>query len=521
MKKIYFIPFMITIFLFSSRCTFSPELNSSKQYTGIFSLVSSYFSKLSDALIGVSGTLLYEDGTPISNATLNINLINFYNLSKVAMDSNTTTDVSGNFSFNSNLGRYSIQVFSSNGTDLGSFEINITSLLVAPEVSYSGTKFKVVGLSVKPISNSDCLSGSSICGFIAGTSSSSGRFFVFGSASDSSTSSSSPVIYETLDGVNFTKNKITMGSCIPSSSSISNTECRITSVAFDGSKYFVMGVKSRCVSNLCTTSTTYAGTGSSLSNIVINDSNIPNPGSGGPIQNSVYVNGVFHYISFSGGTNSIISTSDGVTFTTYPTSGTGTTALQSNCDSPYIGENGYPFCGFRSYYNGGWTATTTSIQNSIPAANLNFMRGSFNKGIYQILTSDSANTTSYIYNGNGSLIPGGTFSTSSTPNFSGEGSLSNLFSTSTYIFGFLTSFTTTSNPPILNSISIVRSSDNGITYTLSGITLPTPITFPMGFGFTNSYIFLAGYTKDSSTNITKSYLFRSTDGTIWSTVILP
>jgi hypothetical protein len=72
----------------------------------------------------------------------------------------------------------------------------------------------------------------------------------------------------------------------------------------------------------------------------------------------------------------------------------------------------------------------------------------------------------------------------------------------------------------LNSLKILRSSNSGTSYTSSSITLPVTNSYPMGFGSTGSYLFMAGYTKDSS-NVTKSFLFRSTDGTTWSMVTLP
>ena len=516
--KIIFIIGIILFFL--NNCGISNNLSPNKQYNGLLSFISTYANSVNNAQIQVTGTLVAEDGTtPISNASLYINYT-FFNLSsKTLVDSKITTDTSGNFSMNLNIGKFTITVISSSGESLGYFTVDITSSTSTPTVQNSG-KFGVINLVVKPISTSTCSSGASLCGFITGSSSSSGKFFVFGSSSELNSTSNTPVIYETSDGTTFTKNKVTLGTCVSSYNTSSSTECRITAVGYDGSNYFVMGVKSTCIANTsCTTSNTYAGIGSSLGSITISDVSAPTIFSDS-LQNYVYANGVFHYISFSSTGTFIYSTSNGSSFTSFQLSSSGTSPLQTSCQNIYIGENGYPFCGFKYYYNGTWTATTTSVTNSIPSATLSNLRGSYSKGFYQILTYDTSALTSGIYNTSGSLIPSGNFSSNSTSKFSGAGSLTPLFSTTNYMFGFTASFTTTVNPPTLNSIGIVRSSDSGATYTSSSITLPVTITYPMGFGSTNSYIFLAGYVKES-TNVTKSYLFRSADGITWTTVTLP
>ena len=513
--KILFIIGIILFFL--NNCGISNNLSPNKQYNGLLSFISTYANSVNNAQIQVTGTLVAEDGTtPISNASLYINYT-FFNLSsKTLVDSKVTTDTYGNFSMNLNIGKFTITVLSSSGESLGYFTVDITSSTGTPTVQNSG-KFGVTNLVSKIIK---C--GASLCGFITGASSSLGKFFVFGSTSEYNTTTPASVIYETSDGITFTKNLIPLIGCVPSKSISSNTECRITSVGYDGSNYFVMGVKSTCIPNAsCTTSNTYAGIGSSLESIIIKDVNAPTIFNDS-LQNYVYANGVFHYISSSSSGTTIYSSSNGTIFTNFSISTTGSSPLQTSCQNLYIGENGYPFCGFKYYYNGSWTATTTSVTNSIPSATLSNLRGSYNKGFYQILTFDNSALTSGIYNTSGSLIPGGNFSSNSTLKFSGTGSLTPLYSTSSYMGGGLANITagSSSTPPVLNSISIVRSSDNGATYTSSGITLPVTITYPMGFGSTNSYMFLAGYVKESST-ITKSYLFRSADGITWTTVTLP
>jgi hypothetical protein len=514
--------FIGIVLSFLTTCNITGSLDSSKKFGGLLSFITTYTSLFDNALLELTGTLVAEDGvTPISNGTLVINYQLLNVSSKAKMDSNVTTDSSGNFKMNLNVGKFTITVFSSSGENLGYFTVTITSSTGTPNVEKNG-RFGVNNLAIKPISTSTCSNGASLCGFITGASSGSGKFFVFGSSSESNTSSNTPVIYETSDGVTFTKNKVTLGSCVPSNSTSSNTECRITSVGYDGSTYFVMGVKSTCIANSsCNTSNTYAGKGSSLGSITINEVTAPtifNDSS----QNYVYANGVFHYISFSSAPNIIYSSSNGTSFTNSQLPTSGTSPLQTSCQNLYIGESGYPFCGFRYYYDGSWKATTTSVSNSISAATLSNFRGSYNKAFYQILTFDTSTLTSGIYNTSGSLIPGGNFSSNSSSKFNGTGSMTPLFSTTNYIFGFLANITagSPSTPSVLNSIGIVRSSDNGATYTSSGITLPVTITYPMGFGSTNSYIFLAGYVRESN-NVTRSYLFRSADGTTWTTVTLP
>jgi hypothetical protein len=507
-----------------STCNITGSLDSNKRFGGFLSFFVTYSSLFNDALLELSGTLVGEDGsTPLSNGTLIINYQLLNVTSKAQMDSQVKTDSLGNFKMNLNIGKFKITVFTSTGENLGYFTINISSASETPKILEKNGKFGVINLVVRPISQS-CSSDTSLCGFITGSSSSFGKFFVFGSYNDSSNKTTYPVVYETTDGLNFTKNKITLGTCVPSPSSNQssiNTECRITAVANDGTRYFIMGVKSTCISNSCTSSTIYAGTGTSLESLSVNEvtglitNNDPN-------QNYVYANGVFHFISFSNGT-SINSSTNGSSFTSFSVPTTGSSTLQNTCQNLYIGENGLPFCGLKYFYNGTWTATTTSVTNSVPASYINFnLRASYNKGLYQILTFDSSTLTSSSFNGNGSLIPNSEFSTDSTPRFSEVGSSTLFFSTNNYIFGFLANITagTSTSPPTLNSIKIVRSLNSGASYSSSSITLPVKITYPMGFGSTNSHLFLAGYTRDSS-NVTKSYLFRSTDGITWSTVILP
>jgi len=500
-----------------SACNITGSLESNKKYGGLLSILASYTSLFSNALLELTGTLVGEDGsTPISNGTLVINYQLSNVTSKAQMDSQVTTDSLGNFRMNLNIGKFTVTVFSSTGENLGYFTVDITSSTGTPTVQNSG-KFGVTNLVIKPVSLS-CSSGTSLCGFITGASSNSGKFFVFGSYNDSSNKTNYPVIYETSDGLNFTKTKITLGNCVPSYSTTSSTECRITSVAYDGSKYFIMGVKSTCASNSCTSSTVYAGTGSSLGSLPINVVSAPSVLNDSQ-QNYVYANGAFHYIY---GTT-IYTSTNGSSFSSFTVATTGQTSIQNTCQNLYIGESGYPFCGLKYYYNERWTATTTGVVNAIPATYINTnLRASYNKGLYQILTYNTSTLTSSLFNGTGSLIPNSSLSTDLNFRFSEVGSLTPLFSTTNYIFGFLFNITTgtSSSPPTLNSLKILRSSNSGTSYTSSSITLPVTNSYPMGFGSTGSYLFMAGYTKDSS-NVTKSFLFRSTDGTTWSTVTLP
>ena len=501
-----------------SACNITGSLESNKKYGGLLSILASYTSLFSNALLELTGTLVGEDGsTPISSGTLVINYQLSNVTSKAQMDSQVTTDSLGNFRMNLNIGKFTVTVFSSTGENLGYFTVDITSSTGTPTVQNSG-KFSVTNLVVKPVSLS-CSSGTSLCGFITGASSNSGKFFVFGSYNDPSNKTNYPVIYETSDGLNFTKTKITLGSCVPSYSTTSNTECRITSVAYDGSKYFIMGVKSTCASNSCTSSTVYAGTGSSLGSLPINEVSAPSVFNDS-LQNYVYANGAFHYIY---GTT-IYTSTNGSSFSSFTVATTGPTSLQNTCQNLYIGESGYPFCGLKYYYNGTWTATTTDVENAIPTSYINNnLRASYNKRLYQILIYNTSTLTSSMFNGTGSLIPNNSsLSTESTFRFSEVGSSTPFFSTTNYIFGFLANITTgtSTSPPTLNSLKILQSSNSGTSYTSSSITLPVTITYPMGFGSTGSYLFMAGYTRDSS-NVTKSYLFRSTDGTTWSTVTLP
>lgn len=510
-----------TLLLTLSACSITGSLDSNKKYGGLLSFLASYSSLFNNALLELTGTLVGEDGsTPISSGTLVINYQLSNVTSKAQMDSQVTTDSLGNFRMNLNIGKFTVTVFSSTGENLGYFTVNITSSSETPTISEKNGKFGVTNLVVKPVSQS--CSGTSLCGFITGASSSSGKFFVFGSYNDPSNKTNYPVIYETSDGLNFTKTKITLGSCVPSYSTTSNTECRITAVANDGSKYFIMGVKSTCVSNSCTSSTLYAGTGSSLGSLPINEISAPSVFNDSQ-QNYVYANGAFHYISYTNGTT-INTSTNGSSFSSFTVATTGPTSLQNTCQNLYIGESGFPFCGLKYYYNGtSWTATTTGVENAIPTSYINTnLRASYNKGLYQILTFDTSTLTSSLFNGTGSLIPNSSLNTDSTFRFSEVGSSTPLFSTTNYIFGFLANITagTSTSPPSLNSLKIIRSSNSGTSYSSSSITLPVTITYPMGFGSTNSHLFLAGYTRDSS-NVTKSYLFRSTDGITWSTVTLP
>ena len=262
---------------FLTTCNITGSVDSTKRFGGLLSFITSYTSLFDNALLELTGTLVAEDGvTPISNGTLVINYQLLNVSSKAQMDSKVTTDSSGYFKMNLNVGKFTITVFSSSGENLGYFTLTITSSTDTPNVEKNG-RFGVNNLAVKPItSTSTCSGGTSLCGFITGASSGSDKFFVFGSSSEVNSSSNTPVIYETSDGITFTKNKVTLGSCVSSFSTSSSTECRITSVGYDGSTYFVMGVKSTCIANSsCTTSNTYAGKGTSLGSITINEVTAP------------------------------------------------------------------------------------------------------------------------------------------------------------------------------------------------------------------------------------------------------
>jgi hypothetical protein len=70
------------------------------------------------------------------------------------------------------------------------------------------------------------------------------------------------------------------------------------------------------------------------------------------------------------------------------------------------------------------------------------------------------------------------------------------------------------------TISLVRSSDSGASYSLSSPTFPAVINNPSGLGSIGNNFFFAGQNQLTS-NFSKSYLFKTTDGITWTTVTLP
>lgn len=505
----------IVLFL-SLKCGISGNLNPNKQFNGLFSYLASSSYKQNFAFIQITGTLVGEDGaTPLSNASLLINYNLFGQVTKAPMDTKVTTDASGNFSMNLNIGNFTIRVFSPTGEELGNFTLNVTSDSIPPTPSNLSGKFGVINITVKPINSFDNSCGS-ICGYIAGVSNSLDRMFVYGMEKNN------PVIYESLDGETFSKSYVKLGDCVSSYSSSPPIDCKISAIGYENGIYVVLGVKSSCSPNSpCNVLATYFGKGPSLSTISINLINSPatNINFG---RTFIFSNGYLSYITI-GNPSTIHYTTDGNTFNSLPLT---TNALATNtsdiaksiCNDLFYGEDNLAFCGLKAFQDGiTWKENTAIINTPTTDAELNYV-GSYNKGTYQIVSYKSSTKTSKIYSTIGSLSGNGNFTLFET-GFSTSSFLTPIFSNNLYLFslGFVYSFTG-SIPSA--TISVVRSSDSGASYSLLTPTFPAVINNPTGLGSIGNNFFFAGQNQSTST-FSKSYLFKTKDGVSWTTVALP
>jgi hypothetical protein len=512
-SKRLFIIGIITLFL--SNCGITNNLSPSKQYSGLFSYLATYSYNQNNSFIQLTGTLTGEDGsTPLSGGILYINFNLFSNLSKSAMDTRVNTDSSGNFSMNLNIGNFTVQVYNSSNEYLGSFTMDITSNSIPPTPKING-KFGLINLIVKPINPFENSCGS-ICGYIAGVSNSLDRLFVYGMEKNN------PVIYETLDGETFSKSYVKLGDCVSSYNSSPPIDCKISAIAYENGIYVVVGVKASCTINSpCNILATYYGMGPSLSTISINSINSPatNINFG---RTFIFSNGYLSYITF-GNPSTIHYTNDGNTFNSLPLS---TNALATNpsdiaksvCNDLFYGENNLAFCGLKARQDGNtWLANTAIINTPTTDPELNYV-GSYNKGNYQIVSYKSSTKTSKIYSTDGSLAGNGNFTLFET-GFSTSSFLTPIFSTNLYLFSL--GFVYRNTGSITNAtISLVRSSDSGASYSLSSPTFPAVINNPSGLGSIGNNFFFAGQNQLTS-NFSKSYLFKTTDGVTWTTVTLP
>ena len=503
------------ILLFSLNCGISNNLSPTKQYSGLFSYLATYSYNQNYSFIQLTGTLTGEDGsTPLSGGILYITYNLFSNLSKSAMDTRVNTDSSGNFSMNLNIGNFTVQVYNSSNEYLGSFTMDITSNSIPPTPKING-KFGLINMIVKPVNPFENSCGS-ICGYIAGVSNSLDRMFVYGMEKNN------PVIYETLDGETFSKSYVKLGDCVSSYNSTPPIDCKISAVGYENGIYVVIGVKASCSPNSpCNVLATYFGKGPSLSTISINLINSPatNINFG---RTFIFSNGYLSYITI-GNPSTIHYTTDGNTFNSLPLT---TNALATNtsdiaksiCNDLFYGEDNLAFCGLKAFQDGiTWKENTAIINTPTTDAELNYV-GSYNRGTYQIVSYKSSTKTSKIYSTNGSLAGNGNFTLFET-GFSTSSFLTPIFSNNLYLFslGFVYSFTG-SIPSA--TISVVRSSDSGASYSLLTPTFPAVINNPSGLGSIGNNFFFAGQNQSTSTS-SKSYLFKTTDGVSWTTVALP
>ena len=132
------------------------------------------------ATVEVSGIAKDSSGNIISNGTVSVSESNSSSMkSRATVTTTTTTDGSGNFTVYLKVAKFKITVKNSGGTEIGSFELNITS---TTEANISPTN--VIGLTVtltsaKPVNgDTDLLAG--------GLSSVSGTIYIAGYSMNSS-----------------------------------------------------------------------------------------------------------------------------------------------------------------------------------------------------------------------------------------------------------------------------------------------------------------------------------------------
>jgi hypothetical protein len=344
--------------------------------------------------------------------------------------------------------------------------------------------------------------------------SSSGLMFIFLGAFGSGDGT----LYSSGDGTNFVKKTIKLPNCSPTSSNSGATTCNIVGIEFQAGTYTLIGQKQVSVfgssGETITERKFYFGQGSDLATLTlaeITDSNISTASTQrfDTIKTAVSGSTVFFGIEgVNGGANGkVCFTTNGSSWACQVnTSGSATYALEDLNGTLMYG------AGFR--WNGSSFTNTTNTFNPF--------KSSFIGGRTHF---DFGNNLAYTVTDPSLWTNGTTFTNSTESGFTSGFKNTNFFSLngkpSIYIkVNCGTNCNSTPN-------SLVQSSDNGVTYTVSGTassTVPDYSFFSLGNALVfNGKVFAIGDITPSSTNSNnrRYVVMVSSDGLSFSQVTMP
>lgn len=321
-------------------------------------------------------------------------------------------------------------------------------------------------------------------------------------------SSTPPIIWVSTNGSDFTKYSVKIGDCVGSNTSTGNTGCRATLVGYENGSYMILGQKFTNAPGSQTTDAQYYGTGTDLNTITLATTNI-GIYTANLSSNFIYLSGKSH-IAINGTTgNALLSTSDGVTWSTL---------ANQNCTSLYRADNGNPTCGLVKTFNGTSWVNAGTITGG-PSSNSGNFGAVYLDSAYRAWNNNSG--TLSIYKSTAGTITGGiTFPAGADGNLNLSGITNNppkleKISTGVYLI-FASNY--------INNVftySAVRSTDGTNWSTITPI-FPTDLGTIAGiYGYTTlGDKFYAVFSFKVGT-MQSQYLLSSTDGITWTKVTLP
>ena len=320
-------------------------------------------------------------------------------------------------------------------------------------------------------------------------------------------SSTAPILWVSTNGSDFTKYSVKLGDCVGAYTSTGNSGCKAALVGYDNGSYMIFGQKVTFSTGSQTTDAQYYGTGTDLNTITLATTN-----TGTYTMNSgssfLYSGGKSHFSINSSAGNALLTTSDGVTWTT----NTG-----FSCNSFYVADNGNPGCGLSKTFNGTSWVNAGTITGGL----------SFNSWNYSAVYMDNAyrawnnnNGTLSIYKSTSGTLTGGiTFpiNADGTVNTGINAQPNSLIKTSTGIYLLIAGIWNNN----VFTLSATRSTDGTNWSTVTPI-FPTDLGTLAGM---NGYTalgdkFYAVFSLKVGTSQSQ-YLLSSTDGITWTKVTLP
>ena len=325
-------------------------------------------------------------------------------------------------------------------------------------------------------------------------------------------SSTAPTLWVSTNGSDFTKSSVKIGDCVgvqSTSSSSTSTGCKAALVGYDNGSYMIFGQKFTNSTGSQTTDTQYYGTGTDLNTITLATTNTGTYTIDSYNNKFLYASGKSHFSINSSTGNALLTTSDGVTWSTL---------ASQYCPSLYLADNGNPGCGLSKTFNGTSWVNAGTITGGL----------SSNSGNYSAVYMDNAyrawnnnNGTLSIYKSTSGTITGGiTFPATADGTVSMNGitfSPNKLAKTSTGVYLLLAGNYNNNT----FTLSAVRSTD-GTNWSTVTLIFPSDLGTLAGM---NGYTalgdkFYAVFSLKVGTSQSQ-YLLRSTDGITWTKVTLP